>query len=110
MAQDCGLIPRNFVDSLAKQAGRTGIFRSRPSDLDLAAQGGSGLGFGWDLVEERACGKANSSRGTRRHARAVAGRAAVQGGAGDRGSPAWPKSATWAGVFGSGLLNLTQKV
>jgi hypothetical protein len=39
------------------------------------------------LVEERVHGKANSSRGTRRHVGALAWRAAVQGDAGDRGSP-----------------------
>ena len=55
-------------------------------------------------------GKTNLSRGTRRHVGALAWRAAVQGGAGGRGSPAWPKSANWAGVFSSGLLKLTQKV
>ena len=49
---------------------------------------GSGLGFNLGLVEERARGKANSSRGTRRHVGKPAWRAAVQGGAGGRGSPA----------------------
>jgi len=47
-----------------------------------------GLESGWGLVEERVRGKANSSRGTRRHVGALAWRAAVQGGAGGRGSPA----------------------
>ena len=39
--------------------------------------GGSGLGFGLGLVEEQARGKANSSRGTRRHVGALAWRAAL---------------------------------
>jgi len=49
------------------------------------------LGF---LVEGRAREEANSFVAFRRYAGALAGRAAVQGGAGGRDSPAWPKSAT----------------
>ena len=52
------------------------------------------MGLARFLVEGRAREEANSFVAFRRYAGALAGRVAVQGGAGGRDSPAWPKSAT----------------
>ena len=52
------------------------------------------MGLARFLVEGRARDEANSFVAFRRYAGALAGRVAVQGGAGGRDSPAWPKSAT----------------
>ena len=62
----------------------TGVGRSRPPRTGLARF----------LVEGRARDEANSFVAFRRYAGALAGRVAVQGGAGGRDSPAWSKSAT----------------